>query len=192
MANKVLHDEMDGTPAQITLADIGADFNPTAANDLRHATATDTEVQLDLTSLADGAYRQSAKFDFGAVRAPAYHVRAAIEWAAGVAAGDLIEIYVAFSQHSTAGTANPAGLSGADAAYAGYNANADASIKQVKTALVGVATADATGTIQIMEFGTFNPLERYGIVVVSATGNALHSDAVEMHIVLDPIFQEIQ
>lgn len=192
MANKILYDEMDGTPAQITLADFAGDFNPTAANDLRHASATDTEVQLALASLADGAYRQSAKFDFGAVRSPAYFARGAIEWAASVAAGDTIELYIAFSQHATAANGNPGGLSGSDAAYTGYSANGDDSIKQVKTVLIGVATAQATGTVQIMEFGYFQPLERYGIVVVSATGNALHSDDVEMNIVLDPIFNEVQ
>lgn len=192
MANKILYDEMDGTPAQIALADFADDFSPAATNDLRHASATDTEVQLSLASLADGNYRQSAKFDFGAVRAPAYFVRGAIEWAAGVVAGDTIELYIAFSQSAIAANGNPGDLSGSDAAYTGYSADADNSIKQIKTVLIGIATAEATGTVQIMEFGYFQPLERYGIVIVSPTGNALHSDDVEMSIVLDPIFNEVQ
>ena len=87
MANKVLIQELDGTPAQITFADFAGDFSPTAANDLRHASATDTEAQLSLASVADGAARQSAKVDLGENRAPEYQVRAAFEMAATPTAG---------------------------------------------------------------------------------------------------------
>src|SRR3972149_3808402 len=84
MANKILLDEQNGTPKQICFRDV-TDFGPAAANDLR--VGTPTLVQLDMTSVADAAYRQSTKVDLGAVRAPAYAVRAALEFAAGGVAG---------------------------------------------------------------------------------------------------------
>src|SRR3972149_6455773 len=87
MANKILLDEQNGTPKQICFRDV-TDFGPAAANDLR--VGTPTLVQLDMTSVADAAYRQSTKVDLGAVRAPAYAVRAALEFAAGGVAGELM------------------------------------------------------------------------------------------------------
>src|SRR3989337_1790711 len=87
MANKILLDEQNGTPKQICFRDV-TDFGPAAANDLR--VGTPTLVQLDVTSVADAAYRQSTKVDLGAVRAPAYAVRAALEFAAGVVAGGVL------------------------------------------------------------------------------------------------------
>src|SRR3972149_529360 len=82
--NKILVPEQDGTPKQICFRDV-TDFGPAAANDLR--VGTPTLVQLDMTSVADAAYRQSTKVDLGAVRASAYAVRAAMEFAATPVAG---------------------------------------------------------------------------------------------------------
>jgi hypothetical protein len=193
MANKVLVQEIDGLPAQITFADFGGDFNPTAANDLRHASAVDVECQVSLASLADGAARQSAKVDLGANRASDYHVRCAFELAATPTAGDVIELYWAPSQHATAGTGNPGGVTGADAAYTGYSANLAAAVKQLVFIGVFVCTAQATATVQVAEVGIFAPPERYGSLVIKNESNAaLHSDDVESHVVFDPIVPEIQ
>lgn len=192
MANKLLLDEFDGTPAQITFRDV-TDFSPTAANDLRHASATDTEVDLDLTGVANAAARQSAKVDLGAERAEWYHVRAAFELAATPTAGNVIELYWAPSQHATAGTGNPGAVSGADAAYTGYSANLTASVKQLLFIGAFICTAQATGTVQVGEVGRFSPPERYGsLVVVNNSAAAFHSDAVEIHVVFDPIVPELQ
>lgn len=192
MVAKILITEFDGTPPQITFRD-STDFGPTAANDLRHASATDTEVQLDLTSVADGAARQSAKVDLGANRAAAYNVRCAFEMAATPTAGDVIELYWAPSQHATAGTGNPANVSGADAAYTGYSSNLAASVKQLQFIGVFVCTAQITATVQVGEVGVFSPTERYGSLVVKNESNAaFHSDMVESHIVFDPIVDESQ
>ena len=189
---KVLVPEFDGTPAQITFRD-STDFGPTAANDLRHGTATDTEVQLDLTGVTNGAARQSAKFDLGAVRAPAYNVRCAFELAATPTAGAVVSLYVAPSQDATAGTGNPGAVSGADAAYTGYSSNLAASLKQLQYVGDFVCTAQATGTVQVAGAGIFVPRERYGsLVVVNNSGAAFHSDMVETHIVLDPVYEQIQ
>lgn len=193
MADKILIQEIDSTPDQITFADVGADFSPTAANDLRHASAADTEVQLDLTGLSDGAARQSAKVDLGENRAPQYAIRAAFEMAATPTAGDVIELYWAPSQHATAATGNPGGVSGSDAAYAGYSSNLADSVKQLQLIGIFVCTVQVTTTVQIAECGVFAPTERYGsLVVKNESGAAFHSDAVEHNIVFDPIVPEAQ
>jgi hypothetical protein len=185
MANEVLRKTGD----QICFRDV-TDFNPTAANDL---TQSPTFVQLDLTSVADAAARQSAKFDLGARRAPAYSVMAAFEIAATPTAGDLIELYWAPSPDATAANGNPGGVSGSDAAYAGYSANLAASVKQLDFIGSFICTAQATGTVQVAKVGVFSPSERYGsLIVKNESGAALHSDAVEMHVVFDPIIDEVQ
>lgn len=193
MPNKLLIQELDGTPAQITFADVGGDFSPATASDLRHASAVDTEVQLSLSSVADGAARQSAKVDLGANRAGAYSVRAAFELAATPTAGDVIELYWAPSQHSTAGNGNPAGVSGSDSAYAGYSSNLAASVKQLIHIGNFICTAQATTTVQVAEVGEFSPPERYGALIVkNESGAAFHTDDVECHVVFDPVIPEIQ
>ncbi len=193
MANKVLVQEMDSAPDQVTFADFGGDFSPTAANDLRHASAVDTEVQMALTGVADGAAWQSTKVDLGAKRATEYHVRAAFEMAATPVAGDVIELYWAPSQHATAANGNPGGASGASGAYAGYAANLDASVKQLIFIGPFVCTANLTGTVQVADVATFSPPERYGsLVVKNESAAAFHSDDVECHVVFDPIIPEIQ
>lgn len=192
MPNKVLVQGFDGTPPQITFRD-STDFSPTTANDLRHASATDTEVQIDLTSLADAAARQSDKVDLGENRAPAYKVRCAFELAATPTAGEVIELYWAPSQHATAANGNPGGVSGSDSAYSGYSSNLADSVKQLDLIGVFVCTAQATSTVQVGEVGVFQPTERHGsLVVKNESGAAFHSDAVEHHIVFDPIVPELQ
>lgn len=191
MVAKVLITEQDGAPPQICFADHATDFSPTAANSLEVGTPTD--VQLDLTSLANGAYRQSAKVDLGANRAGLYAARAALEFATGPTAGNRVNLYWAPSGSATAGTGNPAAASGSDAAYAGYSSNAAASVLQAVFIGSFVCTAQATTTVQVAECGALSPTERYGsLIVENASGVAMMSDAVEMHIVLDPVVEEIQ
>lgn len=194
MANKILVSEMDGTPKQIVFGDHSGDFSPTAANDLRDATAGNrTTCQLAIASVADGAARQSTKVDLGATYADEYHVRAAIEFAATPTAGDVVELYWAPSQSSTAGTANPGNVSGADSAYSGYSSNLAASVKQLEFIGHFVCTAQATATVQVAEIGKFRPPQRYGsLVVKNESGAAIHSDDVECHVVFNPILPELQ
>ena len=193
MANKVLILEMDSTPDQITFADFAGDFNPTAANDLRHASAIDTEVQLSLATVADGAARQSTKVDLDSLRAREYHVRAAFELAATPTAGDVIELYWAPSQHTTAANGNAGGASGADGAYVGYAANLDEAVLQLIYIGPFICTVDTTATVQVAEVGIFSPPERYGsLIVKNESAAAFHADDVECHVVFDPIIPEIQ
>lgn len=196
MATKTLIQPMDGTPEQIVLADHATDFNPTAANDLRVTTdgSNELDVQLDMTSVADGAARQSAKWDFGAHWAEKYLIRVAFEMAATPTVGDLIHLYFGWSHHATAATANPANLSGSDAAYTGYaTATMSESVRQLDGPYNFICVDDVTTTVQVGIVGVVYPPSRYGICVVRNESNAaFHSDAVETHVVLDPIIPEFQ
>lgn len=195
MPNKVLVTEMDGTPKQIVFADHAGDFSPAAANDLRDATSGNrTNCQLSMASVASGSARQSAKADLGADRARFYAVRMAAEMAATPTAGLTIELWWNASQSATAGNANMGGCSGSDAAYAGYSSNLEASLPQLQRIGSLVLTAQATSTVQVgMVRADFQPVERYGsLVVVNRGGSAQHSDDVEIHVVFDPVVEEIQ
>lgn len=175
---------------QIIFRDV-TDYNPAAANKLE--VGSPTYVQLDLTSVANNAARQSAKADLGANRPPAFDVIAAMEIAATPAAGNVISMYWAPSPISTAANGNPGGVSGSDAAYSGYLSNLDASIPQLQFIGDFVCTAQATGTIQVARVGLLIPKYRYGsLIVYNKSGAALHSDAVEMHVVFEPQLPQIQ
>lgn len=201
MVAKILVTEQDGTPKQICFADHATDFSPTAANDLRISTdgSNETDVQLDLTGVTDfgttpaTGIRASAKVDLGANRAALYSIRAAFEIGATPTAGEVIELWWAPSHSATAGTGNPANVSGSDAAYTGYSSNGGDSIKQCERIGTFVCTAQATPTVQVAECGIFSPTERYGCLLVkNESGAAFHSDAVEIHVVFDPIVDESQ
>lgn len=194
MANKVLIQEMDGTPRQICFADFAGDFNPDIANDLRHPSAVDTECQLNLATLADAAAMQSSKVDLGVNRAEAYKCRAAIEWAATPTSGEQLELHWAPSQSPTAANANAGGVSGVAGVYAGTGADTmAAAVKQLDFIGVSTCTDDITGAVQITEVGVFSPSSRYGSLVVrNESGAAIHADDVQCHCVMDPVVVEVQ
>lgn len=193
MASKALLDEFDGTPAQITFRDV-TDFSPATNNDYRHGSAVDVECQLDTTGVANAAARQSDKVDLGAVRAPAYALRGVSELAATPTAGNVIGFYWAPSNSGTAARGNPGGVSGADGAYTGDSSNLSAGLRQLDFIGNFICTEVATAEgVQKGEIGILVPKERYGsLVVVNESGAAFHSDAVETHYVLDPIYIEQQ
>jgi hypothetical protein len=180
MANKFLLQ----TGTAIVLADT-TDHSPAAPNNL--GTRTD---QIDWTSLAAQAARQSDKIDFGATRARLWNCIVAFEVATTPVLGEKFEIYLAPSTSITPGTANPAGVVGADGAYDGLGSNLDECLPQLL--LIGAApmsTDSDTSGIQVVEVGVFMPPERYGTIVVkngSAT-DIMHSDMVEASILLSPI-----
>lgn len=166
----------------IIFADV-TDHAPATANNLGTRTA-----QLDLTSVADDAYRQSDKVDLGTTRAEEYEVDAALEFAATPTAGEVVEFWWAPSTSTTAGTGNPGNASGADSAYTGYSSNGDASIKQCQFIGDFVNTSQATGTVQKARIGAFKPRHQYGsLIVCNRSGAAMHSDAVEMSVRLTPV-----
>ena len=188
MANEVLQK----TGTQLTFADHATDFvGGAAGTSLEQAGSTD--VQLDTTDVADAAARQSAQVDLGATRARTYSIMAAVEMAATPTTGEVIELYWAPSPDSTAANGNPGYATGSDAAYAGGVATLAEGIAQLMFLGLIVCSADATGTVQVAYVGTFNAPERYGsLIVKNESGAAFHSDAVETHIVFNPIVDEVQ
>lgn len=195
MPTKLLYTPLDGTPKQIVVADHAGDFSPTGANDLRITTdgTLELDVEAALASLANDAYYQTAKFDFGAHWALGYHAKLAVELAATPTAGNVIELYLAPSESATAGTGNAGGVSGAKGAYTGYSSNADASVKQLKLISSFVVTVQTTTTVQVIEGWDFAPPSRYGsLVIKNSSGAAFHSDDVETHLVLNPLLPELQ
>lgn len=165
-------------------------YVPTGGNSL--GTRTD---QINLTSLGAGAARESDKIDFGATFARQFALSAAIEFATAPVAGEAVRFYMGFSNNATAGTANPGGLSGADAAYAGYSSNLDESKKQLFFIGSMILTVQATAVVQIdMLIGNFRPSARWGILVVEngSVSDVFHSDAVEMAVLIHPLKDQIQ
>jgi len=67
-------------------------------------------------------------------------------------------------------------------------------VRQLEHIGVGVVTAQATTTVQIIEvIGRLYPSERYGsLVILNDSGAAMHSAMAETHIVFDPIFEQVQ
>lgn len=176
---------------QLVFADHGTDFVGGAAKTSLEVAGTD--VQLDLTSVADTAGRESAKVDLTATRAARYSVMASFEFAATPVTGEAVELYWAPSPISTAANGNPMNIDGVDAvAPSGIGTLAEL-VAVCQFIGVFVCTNDATAAVQTGFVGTFSPAERYGILIVkNESGAAFHSDAIETHIVLTPIVDEIQ
>ena len=175
---------------QIVFADHATDFVGGAAKTSLEIAGTD--VQIDLTDVADTGARESAKVDLGVSRAPAYSVMASLEFAATPTTGEVVELYWAPSPISTAANGNPMNIDGVDAAApSGIGTLAEL----VKACIfIGnfVATNDPTTAVQTAFIGTFVPPERYGILIVkNETGAAFHSDAVECHVVFSPIRERV-
>ena len=149
--------------------------------------------QIDLTSVASTAARQGVKKDLGATRAAVYAVEVAIEYDVAPTSGNVCSIWWAASVSAVAGTANPGGVSGTDAAYTGTAGDSLAdSIKQLT--LIGnlVCTSDAAAVVQFQTF-IFSPELRYGSPVVwNEADQALEGDAVEMGISFTPLIDEVQ
>lgn len=177
------------TGTSIILAD--STHSPNSVNNL--GARTD---QINLTSLAAGAARQSDKFDFGALRASAYNLAAAIEFAGDPIEGETVDFYLAFSPNQSPAEANPGGVSGSDSAYTGYSSNLDASLEQLFRVGSLILTDNYTPTVQKdTNIGVFSPPEQYAtlIVVNNTAADVLMSDAEEMSVRISPSFlYEIQ
>lgn len=167
----------------IVLANTG-EHSPAAGNNL--GTRTD---QIDLDSLAAGAYRQSAKVDLGANRARVWSITGAFEFSVAPTATGTISVWMGFSHSATAGTGNPGNLSGSDAAYTGYGgaaSDADEAIDQLT--FVGLMPVSNDADIHVGHLGLFVPKQRYGILVVkNGADQSFIADAVEMSIRLQPL-----
>jgi hypothetical protein len=184
MANEVL---VSNPTPQLLFADHATDFGAapaTAANSLIIGTPTD--VQIDLTGVAaSGGARQSTKTaDIGATRDVLFRVNACLEFETAPTDGGSVAFYWGESPSSTAGTGNPAGLSGTDAAFTDTAGNLGQLqyIGQLKV---------RNNVVNIGQVGTFIPYHRYGVlVVVNNADQALRSTATAMdetHITLTPV-----
>jgi hypothetical protein len=179
MANEVL--VKVGTA--LVLADItDFDGSPSAQTD-----------QIDLTSLADAAARQSDQIDFGAVRAAMFNVQCSFEVDVAPVSGTFIYVYFAPSISGTAANENPGGISGSDAAYTGTAGDSlDDSLKQLDFIGSVICTADADPVMQTQSF-VYAPHARYGtLVVYNNSGQAFVADATHHYVIFEPIIDEIQ
>lgn len=144
------------------------------------------DAAITLTSLASNAARQGAKLDLGSTFAARYAVYLDIELTSAPTAGERVELWLAWSNNATAGTFNPAGASGTDAAYKA--AEEDEWKKQLDFAGVLIATADGSGTIQRQLVGVVDAKSQYvSPIVVNKSGVALHSTAANHVITLVPL-----
>lgn len=148
------------------------------------------DAAITLASLASTKARQSVKLDLGATRADEYAVLAEIEsGAVAPVAGTTVELWWSASPSATAGTQNPGGASGTDAAYK----DAEEAEWKKQLAFIGsiVCTNDAA-TVHRQEF-LFRPTERYGsLIVVNLSGQALETDDNEHKVTFRPRIQEVQ
>jgi len=161
-----------------------------------HGFGADTD-QIDLTSLADGAARQSAKVDLavsGSLLATRYDVDVAIEWDVAPADDTSLDVYVGFSHIVTAATGNPGGLSGSDAAYTGTT---NGTLAEGLLQLIHIGRMhpqnEAATTVNIQPIGSFIAEGQWAIfVVVNDGGQALEGDAIEMAIRVSGKAPEVQ
>jgi len=190
MANEVL--QKVGT--QIIFADHATDFSGGATKNSLEVAGTD--VQIDLTGLADDAGRESAKFDFGPTRAARYSCMAVIESdGTGFTTGHTIDFYLASSPISTDANGNPGQIDGADAAAPSGYGTLDELLQQCL--FIGSLIVENTAsTVQVGQVGVFSPPERYGILIVVNRGDqtidATGGTADQHHVVFNPIVDEVQ
>ncbi len=156
-----------------------------------------TDVQIDLTDVADTAGWESVQVDLGATRADlGYSFMASFEFAATPVTGEPVELYWAPSPDSTAANGNVMSIDGLDAAAPSGIGTLAELVDACQFIGSFICTNDATGAIQtgvINREGPFFPLERYGILIVkNESGAAFHSDAVEIHISMTEILTDIQ
>ena len=158
-----------------------------SGNDLRSGSPVNTAITL--TSLGNGAGRQSAKFSFPADRAPSYNVMASIELAGTPTAGGTIDFYWAPSNSGTAGSGNVASLSGTDAS-ATDGAPGTMTVDEViaQCDYIGSLTTTDDVAVHTGFVGVFSPSSQHGmLIVVNNSGNALAADANEHHVVFEGI-----
>ncbi len=137
------------------------------------------DAEIDLGSLANAGARQSVKANLTVNRDVEYKVEVSVETDTDATAGGTIDIYVGFSDSATAGTGNPAALSGADAGYTGGTGGtlADAlKLLEFVGSLSLQATNDGDSSPQVGVVGRISPHAQYMmIVVVNNSGAVLGS-----------------
>ncbi len=179
---------------QLLFADVtdfpnsGAGPPSTAVNSL--IIGAPTKVQIDLTSIAATAARQSAKTATLARIGSAWPIEwvfgACFEHVATPTAGETVELWWNASPSVAAATGNSGGASGSDAVYAVAGKN--------QLIFIGAMTLRANIINIDSAIGTIILPYLYGslIVVNSSPTKAFHSVMDETHIVATPIIRDIQ
>lgn len=150
-------------------------------------------VQITLAALGAGAARQGVKVDLGATRAARYAVTVRPEMDVAPASGAIISVHWAPSESAAAGTANPGGVNGTDAAYTGTGADSLAdSIFQLDEIGALVCTSDLAPTVQ-QQTWIYEPACRYGSPVIwNQTAQAFEGDDIEMSLIFMPLIDQVQ
>ena len=186
----LIKDAADATPKQISFA-THATYAPGTNNVIE--IGTPTEVEMSLLDLADTAAVQSAKADFGALRAAQYMATCCLEYqVAAPTTGTFVEFYLAASGQSGAAVGNPGYATGADGAYTGTPATLAEGLDQL--AFIGSLKVSADLEFQIGDVGMFSPWHRYGSLIVrNLTGQKIaDTDIIECAVVFTPIVDDIQ
>lgn len=155
---------------------------------------TPTDVVLTCASVADGAARQSDKFDFGANRAPAYECLGCVDFTGETpTAAEVVQYYFAPSTITTQGSGNVAGNSGADGAAPDGALGSITLAEFLKQCqFIGNLIVHDGAVVQNGFVGVLVPTQRYGqLVIVNESGDAFEADDVEMHQVLNPIIPDV-
>lgn len=143
---------------------------------------------LTLTSLANGSARQGDKGNFidATFGNPAY-LRVYFQTAVASAAtnGLQVELYAGESTNATAATDNPAGLTGADGAFASPD-----ELKLQLFLVGGLNLSNATGTAVQDQVFIYFPSSPYWVpVVVNKSGQALTGTAANHFITSTPYYR---
>lgn len=173
---------------------IAGSFSP-ADDGTNWTIGTPTDVALTQASLANGAARQSAKFDFGAAWAEQFALFGCADFTGETPTiGKTVDYYLAPSTHATAGNGNVAGNSGADAACPGGALGTILLAEFLKLCLpIGSLTVHDGACVQNGYVNVFSPPARYNqLVVVNNSGDAFESDDVENHAVINALVRELQ
>ncbi len=145
---------------------------------------------LTLTSLADDAAREGVKGDLGATFGRLVLVTLEVKMAVAPVAGNIVEVHLGWSTNDTAGSDNPAGLTGADAAYKA--AEEDEWKVQATWGMNLILTADGSSVKQLQS-QIVPALARYPCpLIVNKAGQALSSTAGDHILTMTPIIDEIQ
>lgn len=165
------------------------DFFKVAPGTAKSWKASGGDYAITLTSLANAAAREGAKGDLGSAWARRWAVLFSSSVAAAATNGLEIELWWGPSPSATAGTDNPANLTGADAALATPD-----EVKYQAMYVGSIILSNSRGTnVQKQLIGAFFPPTRYGVpFVVNKSGQALGSTAADHEIRLIPAEEQIQ
>lgn len=152
---------------------------------LKTIKASGGDAAITMTSVANGAARQSVLLDLGATYAQLWALQATIEPTSAPTAGNTVDFYISPSDSATPGSLTCGNASGTDAAYTGI-ATLATSLKLLQ--FVGSLVVTADNSAQTGHVGTFRPVSRYlNLIVVNNMGVAWVANSTNAKFVLRPL-----